>query len=338
MNATERLNARLAMQPVDRPPNLNIMMTFAARHIGRTLHDYHLDHRVLVDANLAMVEDFGIDIVQAISDPYREAVDFGLEVDFPADDLPVSGPPLIQNLEDLKRLPQPDPCTSARMSDRLAAVRELRRQVGNAVPVMGWVEGALAEASDLRGMSPLLLDLYDNTGWVEELLERTAETSLAFARSQIEAGATMIGLGDAVGSQVSPRAYRRFALPYEKRVFDLCHEMGALARLHICGNTSGILADMVASGADIIDIDWMVNVDACAEAFGEGPAFSGNFDPVAILKEGSPEQVYQAALDCLQRGGPKSISNAGCEVPIGTPHANLDAQSRAIRDYAEQAQ
>jgi len=338
MNATERLNARVATQPVDRPPNLAIMMTFAARHIGRTLHDYHLDHRVLVDANLAMVEDFGIDILQAISDPYREAVDFGLEVDFPEDDLPVSGPPLLQDLGDLASLPKPDPCTSARMSDRLAAVREMREQVGDAVPVMGWVEGALAEASDLRGMSPLLLDLYDHTEWVEELLERTAETSVAFARAQIEAGATMIGLGDAVGSQVSPRAYRRFALPYEKRVFDLCHEMGALARLHICGNTSRILSDMAESGADIIDIDWMVDVDACAEAFGEGPAFSGNFDPVAILKEGSPEQVYQAAFDCLRRGGPKSISNAGCEVPIGTPHANLDAQNRAIRDFAEQAQ
>ena len=42
------------------------------------------------------------------------------------------------------------------------------------------------------------------------------------------------------------------------------HEMGALARLHICGNTSRILADMVQSGADIIDVDWMVDMGQAA--------------------------------------------------------------------------
>ena len=332
MNATERLNARLATQPVDRPPNLDIMMTFAARHIGRTLHDYHLDHRVLVDANLAMVEDFGIDILQAISDPYREAVDFGLEVDFPEDDLPVSGPPLLQDLGDLASLPKPDPCTSARMSDRLAAVREMREQVGDAVPVMGWVEGALAEASDLRGMSPLLLDLYDHTEWVEELLERTAETSLAFARAQIEAGATMIGLGDAVGSQVSPRAYRRFALPYEKRVFDLCHEMGALARLHICGNTSRILSDMAESGADIIDIDWMNPVGLSRESVGEEIVLCGNVDPVGVVLNAAPERVRDECAKLLaSQRGKRFILSAGCEIPVATPPENLRALCDAVK-------
>ena len=94
MNASQRLAARLAGKAVDRPPNLDILMTFAARAIGQPLRAYHLDHRVLVDANLAMVEAFDIDIVQTISDPYREACDMGLEVVFPEDDLPMSQGPL----------------------------------------------------------------------------------------------------------------------------------------------------------------------------------------------------------------------------------------------------
>ncbi|MCD4686469.1 MAG: uroporphyrinogen decarboxylase family protein [Anaerolineae bacterium] len=47
---------------------------------------------------------------------------------------------------------------------------------------------------------------------METLLEHCTETAIAFALAQIEAGATIIGLGDAVGSQVGPRAYRQFAL------------------------------------------------------------------------------------------------------------------------------
>jgi uroporphyrinogen-III decarboxylase len=51
---------------------------------------------------------------------------------------------------------------------------------------------------------------------------------IAFARAQVEAGADIIGLGDAVASQISPAMYRRFALPYEQRIFQAVHQMGGL--------------------------------------------------------------------------------------------------------------
>jgi MtaA/CmuA family methyltransferase len=336
MNACQRLTARLAGQPVDRPPNLDILMTFAARAIGQPLRAYHLDHRVLVDANLAMVDAYGIDIVQTISDPYREACDMGLHVEFPEDNLPVAAEPLLREPADLARLPSPSPASGARMSDRLSATRLLRERVGGEVPIMGWVEGALAEAADLRGVGALLVDLYDRPDWVEALLEHCTAVAIAFARAQIEAGAEIIGLGDAIASQMAPRAYRRFALPYEQRIFSLVHELGALARLHICGDTSRILGDMAQSGADIIDLDWMVDMEAAATVFAAKAAPCGNFDPVAVMRDSAPEAVYRATIDCLQRGGPRSLSNAGCEIPIGTPPANLLAQARALRDYGAQ--
>ena len=105
----ERFVARLNGKPVDRPPNFNIIMQFGAHYSGHTLREYYLDHNVLVEANLAVAEDFGIDIVQAISDPYREAADLGLQVDFPDDGLPVSRTPLIENPEDLDKLKPVNP-------------------------------------------------------------------------------------------------------------------------------------------------------------------------------------------------------------------------------------
>ena len=141
MNSNERLQKRLRGEPVDRPPNFDILMTFAAHFIGQPLSRYYLNSRVLCEANLAVLEAFHLDIVQAISDPYREAADFGLEVEFPPDGLPLGKAPLIQEPEDLKKLAYPDPYTGRRMSDRLQAVRCLRAQVGGEAPVMGWVEG-----------------------------------------------------------------------------------------------------------------------------------------------------------------------------------------------------
>jgi hypothetical protein len=72
MNAYQPMARRLRGQPADRPPSFDIMMTFAAHYIGKPLSEYSLDHQVLVDANLAMLEAFDLDILQAISDPYRE--------------------------------------------------------------------------------------------------------------------------------------------------------------------------------------------------------------------------------------------------------------------------
>ncbi len=332
MNSYERVMMRLGGEDVDRPPNFDIMMIFAAHTIGQPLSRYYQDFRVLGEANLAVQEAFDLDIVQSISDPYREAADFGAEIVFPEDGLPICTAPLLCEPADLKRLKPPDPRTGRRMSDRLAANERLRDQVGGEVPIMGWVEGALAEAGDLRGVGALMVDLYDRPEWVDDLLEICCEVGIAFARAQIEVGADIIGLGDAIASQVSPRMYRRFALPYEQRIFDAIHEMGGLGRLHICGDITPILDDVVESGADIIDVDWMVDIRLAAQAFGNGPALCGNFDPVAVMLQGTPAQVRQAVTECATLGGPKNISAAGCEIPDGTPHQNLCAQAQALRE------
>jgi MtaA/CmuA family methyltransferase len=330
MNSYERYQNRLRGKAVDRIPNFDIFMTRGARHIGQPLARYYLDHRVLVEANLAVLNDFHLDIVQAISDPYREAADFGLDVEFPADDLPLNHHPLLAEPEDLKRLIAPDPCTGQRMSDRLEAIRLFREKAGGEVPIMGWVEGALAEASDLRSMSLTMLDLVKRPEWLEELLQICVEVGIAFARAQIKAGADIIGLGDAVCSQISPKMYRRFALPYEQRVFAAVREMGAVGRLHICGNTSRLLPDMVQSGAHIIDLDWMVDLGQAAQAFGDQAAPCGNFDPVKVMLQGNPETVRQAVQDCALKGGSRGFSGAGCEIPVATPRENLLAQYQAL--------
>ncbi|MFO7697449.1 MAG: uroporphyrinogen decarboxylase family protein [Anaerolineae bacterium] len=346
MNSMDRTLARLAGEPVDRPPNFDILMQYAAHLIGAPLSRYYQDYRVLCDANMAALEAFGLDIVQTISDPYREAADFGMDIVFPEDslplgvDLPLLDPARIASLRPI------DPSHGRRMNDRLEAVRWLHQRVGGEVPVMGWVEGAMAEAADLRGLSNLLLDLYDRPEWVAELLEITGQQAVAFARAQAEAGADIVGLGESVASQVSPRVYERLILPWEQRIFDAVREAGAIPRLHICGDTTAILPHMARTGAEIIDLDWMVDLQRAAILYNgyndthsiPSPArwlaLSGNQDPVAVMLQGTPEEVYAASLRCLEIMGPRGFSNAGCEIPLSTPPENMHAQTRAIADYA----
>jgi uroporphyrinogen decarboxylase len=329
----ERVRRRLAGEPVDRRPNFDIHMQRAAHHVGRPLSRYYLDHRVLVEANLAVLESFDLDIVQTISDPYREASDLGLDVEWPEDSLPVRRALLLREPEDADRLQLIAPEDGRRMSDRLDAVRLLRERVGDDVPVMGWVEGAFALAADLRGDQNILLDIHDRPEWLKALLDRLVELGVAFARAQVAAGAHLVGLGDSMGSLVSPAQYREFVLPCEQRVFVAVKEAGAIPRLHICGDTNHLLRDMAASGAEIVDLDWMVDLREAAEAFGaSGPAPCGNFDPVAVMLQGTPQDVAAAVRGCAAAAGPRHFSAAGCEIPDGTPEENLLAHARTLRE------
>lgn len=332
MNGLERVRRRLCGETVDRSPNFDIHMTRAARHVGRPLSRYYLDHRVLVEANLAVCADFDLDIVQTVSDPYREAVDMGLDVEFPEDALPARRHLLLESPTDLAKLEKVEPSAGRRMSDRLDAIRTLAERVGGDVVVMGWVEGALALACDLRGDTNLMLDLHDRPEWVRELLELLVEQQIAFAQEQIAQGAHMIGLGDAIASLVSPRQYREFALPYEQRIFAAVKAAKAIPRLHICGDTSHLVPDMARSGAEIVDLDWMVDLGKAAEIFGDGPAPCGNADPVAIMLRGTPAQVADATRSCATAGGPRHFSAAGCEIPDRTPEANLKAHAATLRE------
>jgi len=333
MKPLERVRRRLRGEPVDRRPNFDIYMQRAAHHAGRRLREYYLDHRALVEANLAVLEAFDLDVVQAISDPYREASDLGLDVEWPEDALPIRRAILLQSPEDAARLRFVAPEDGRRMSDRLDAIRLLRERVGGDVPVMGWVEGSFALASVLRGDTNVLLDLHDRPEWLEELLERLVEVGIAFVRAQVAAGAHVIGLGDSMGSLVSPRQYRRFVLPYEQRLFAAAREAGAIPRLHICGDTSHLVPDMARSGAAIVDLDWMVDLERAASVFGpDGPAPCGNFDPVAVMLQGTAEAVAGAVRACAAAGGPRHFSAAGCEVPDRTPDANPLAHVRTLRE------
>ncbi len=333
MNSLERLQCVLQARPVDQTPNFDIFMTRAARQIGAPLSQYYQDYHVLVEANLAVWQAFELDIVQAISDPYREAADTGLAVEFPDDGLPLSRQPLIVEPADLGRLRFPASRFGRRMSDRVEAVRALHQQVGDRVPVMGWVEGALAEAADLRGVTSLMMDLVMRPAWLRELLEQCTEVAIAFATAQIDAGAHIIGLGDAVASQISPRMYRQFALPYEQRIFAAVKARGGIPRLHICGNITHLLPDIGRSGADIVDLDWMVDLRQAAVAL-NGLALCGNVDPVAVYLQGTPEVVRAGILENAAVGYARWISAAGCEIPEQTPPENLLAQAHTLRDLA----
>jgi MtaA/CmuA family methyltransferase len=324
MNGLERYTAMLKRRPVDFLPRTPILMQFAAEHIGSNYAAFASDYRTLVRANLDCARVFGMDQVSTISDPYRETQGFGGRIEYVKDGVPRCTHPLA-GTKDMSVLQRPDPLRSERMLDRINAVRAYKAQAAGQYSILGWVEGPAAEAADVRGVTELLIDLLDDEPFACDLMDRCVEVGIAFARAQVEAGADTVGIGDAIASQVSPDAYMRLIQPREKRLVQAIQSMGALVKLHICGNITHLLPGIADLGMDIVDVDHMVDLATVRKAVGPTVAITGNLDPVAAVRNGTPETIRNAVRRAYATVGNPYLVNAGCEIPPGTPTVNLRA-------------
>jgi len=329
MNGYQRYLGVLRRQPVDIVPRTPILMQFAAEHIGSDYGGFASDHRVLVEANVRCAQDFGIDQVSCISDPYRETHGFGARIEYVSDGVPRSTHPLADT-KDLAQLLRPHPLRSARMLDRVRAVEEYQARCGGEYSILGWVEGPAAEAADLRGVLAFLIDLKRDGRFAGELMDLCVDVGIDFARAQIAAGVDTIGIGDAIASQVSPGLYEALIQPREKRLVAAIKEMGTFVKLHICGDITHLLPGIADLPIDILDVDHMVDMRAVRAHVGPDIVITGNIDPVGGVKDGTTDSIREAVRRAYGQVGNPYLINAGCEIPAGTPPRNLRALCEAV--------
>lgn len=337
MNGRERCLAFLNGEPVDRLPLMPVVMMLCADEIGVKYGQYVDDFRTMAEAQIRTAEAFDLDIVSTMSDPAREAADCGAHIQL-YEDQPaaiVESDALLADKTRLKTLEQPDPLGGGRMHAAVEALALLKQRVGRDKLIMGWVEGPCAEAADLRGINTLMMDFYDDPAFVRDLFDFVLEVALRYGQAQADAGADIIGLGDAAASLVGPQIYEEFVWSYEKRLVDGLHDMGVAVRLHICGNTTRILEGMGRLGCEIVDLDYFAPVGDARAAMGADQILLGNVDPVRVVRDGTPESVQQAIAECHRQAGARYIVGAGCEIPRDTPRENMQALTEYTHSTAQ---
>jgi uroporphyrinogen decarboxylase len=310
-----------------------ILMHFAARFYNMTYSQFARDYRILVSSNVACAEFFGHDAVSLISDPYRETSAFGAGVDFPEDSVPLCKERIVHTVEDVKALKNPDVYKEERTLDRIKGAEYYKKLLGDSVPIIGWIEGPLAEACDLAGDSHVLMQSLLRPDFVRLLMDKCLRTARDFAEAQIRAGCTVMGVGDAICSQISPQLYENLVFPLHVELFDFIHSLGAFVKLHICGNITHLLPKLRDTGADIIDVDWMVDIDEAHRELGDSVVVCGNLDPVSVIQDLDAGEVYTKTKQLiLAQKGKRFILSGGCEITVNTPFDNVKKMGEAARE------
>jgi len=335
MNSLQRTHDFIEGRPVDRPPFHPILMRLAAKYAGVKYKDFCLDYKTKCDVNILCSTDFGYDWVNVMSDPYSEASAYGTKLTYPENNLPQVTEFLIHEIDDIDKLQVVRVNDHERMITRVNEVREFSRLVGNTQFICGWVEGPLAAYCDIRDVSAACLDMYENPEKLKVALNIMTESAIGFITEQVRAGAHCVGIGDAVCSLISPDLYQEFVFPLEKALIDHAHSLNALVKLHICGNTTGILPDMIKTGADIVDIDHLVTTMAdFMPLFTAKQVPSGNSNPVSIIRDGNKEFITDSVVECFRVTNGRGIVSAGCEIPPDTSVENMIAYREAAHSLS----
>lgn len=328
MNSKERFLGMIQGKTVDRVPVFPLLMFFAQQRLGVSYKTFATDGSAMAEAQLNIRQKFNIDVITACSDAFRITADLGADMVYPEDNPPHSAVPLVKNETDFKHLKMPDfDHPKSRMGDRIKGVREMVRGAGDECMVLGWVDMPFAEACSVCGVSEFMMILIENPPLAHQILSFLTEVIIQFSLRQLEAGAPMIGAGDAAASLVSKELYDEFALPYEQKVCSAIHQKGGLVKLHICGNTSHLLESMVKSGADLFNVDHLVDLSAARQTYEKNHlCYKGNLDPVSDILAASPESCEKKAIACLKlAAGSRYMLSAGCEIPGSTPDETFAA-------------
>ena len=237
----------------------------------------------------------------------------------------------------IDRLVLPDPATDLRFV--MDAVRTSTRELRNRVPLIGFagspwtlaaymVEGR--GSKDFRHIKGLV---YDSPRDAHVLLGKLAQAVGDYLLAQIDAGADAIQIFDTWGGLLGKDEFEEFSLQYISSVVSRLNDR-RVPIIVFCKDCGFALESIVASGADVISLDWRTDIGEARSAVGHRVALQGNLDPVLLFaNERSIQSGVQRILEKFGFGN-GHIFNLGHGILPDTPVANVRAFVEAVKSLS----
>ncbi len=318
---------------VDRPPVW--MMRQAGRYMKayRDLREKYPSFRdrseipeVAIEVSLQPWKAFRPDGVILFSDIVTPLPGLGIEMDIAEGKGPIIHSPLRTQAQiDQLRPLEPEVC----LPFIKTILQALRQEVGNQSTVLGfvgapWTLAAYAvEGKGSKTYSVIKNMAFSDPTMLHQLLAKLADAIAVYTRYQIDCGAQVVQMFDSWAGQLSPQDYDTFALPYQQRVFEQVKQTHPDTPLILLvSGSAGVLERMPKSGADIVTVDWAVDMAEARARLGKQVKVQGNLDPGVLF--GSQDFIRDRIIDTVRKAGNWGhILNLGHGVLPETPEENV---------------
>jgi uroporphyrinogen decarboxylase len=274
-----------------------------------------------VEVSLQPFRRLGVDAVIVFSDILIPAEAMGLALE-----LGDSGPNLpnpVRSKADVEKLRSFDPEMETGFLPE--AIRRIVKSVGSDVPVLGF-SGApwtlacyMVEGQAKEGFATAKQFLYQEPRIFRELLHRIARATIPYLKAQIAAGAAAVQLFDTWCGELNLQDYQESALPAVQEV--ISEISGSVPVIYYTKASQHLLSAAARSGANVLSVDWRVELGGIRGALGPKIALQGNVDPAVLL--GPAENIRGVTLNTLSSlGGRGHILNLGHGILPNTPIEN----------------
>jgi uroporphyrinogen decarboxylase len=312
LNAAQRLAMPIAVYP-------------GATLIGATVRDIVTNPRTQRDASAALQARYHAPFALSAMDLSVEAEAFGCQIQMTDDEIPTAVSCVVANLEQAKALPVPQVGTK-RTGVYLESVRLLRQLSGKPL-VLGGCIGPFSLAGRLVGLSEACGLTLDHPELMHTVLDKCAEFLAAYVQAFKAAGADGVIMAEPAAGLLSPRGLSAFSAAYIKRIVQAVEDGRFQIVLHNCAAKLIHLPAVLESGPSAFHFGApMVLVGALAKA-PPTTVLCGNLDPSAMFLQSTPDQLTAKTSELLAatQTHRNFVISSGCDVPHGSPLANLDA-------------
>ncbi|WP_299577997.1 uroporphyrinogen decarboxylase family protein [uncultured Sunxiuqinia sp.] len=336
MNGLERIEKVFRMEEVDRIPWVPFVGVHGGKLVGVDAEEYLKSADRVVDGISKAVELYQPDGIPVVFDLQIEAEILGCKLVWSKENPPaVVSHPLADGVE-LSSLSLPEK-SDGRFPIVLEATRELREKYPD-VALYGLITGPFTLALHLLG-TEIFMKLFEDPDYVNELMDFCTQVGIKHSEMLLDAGCDVIAVVDPMTSQIDPMSFETFVSPYVSQIFDFVRAKKKYSSFFVCGHAQQNIEVMFDCRPDNISIDENIPLDYVKEiALKKGISFGGNLKLTSVLLLGNELDSKKEAVDCLDLGGTKGFILApGCDLPMDTPIANLQAVSEQVHnEYARQ--
>jgi uroporphyrinogen decarboxylase len=315
------------------------------RQAGRYLKEYQ-EVRAKVDfltlcktpelaakVTLQPIDILGVDAAILFSDILIPVEAMGMHLEFSDKKGPILGEP-VRNKSGVDKLIIPD--TEDSMPFVLETIRILRRELSDRVPLIGFSGAPFTLATYIieGGSSKNFINtkkmMYQNPGLFSALFDKITSTVIDYLSAQIRAGAQAVQLFDSWAGILSPFDYENVIFPYVKSAIKALKKSHDVPIIYFVNDCAGVLDIAKKSGADVIGIDWRVDMGRAVKSIGKKVSVQGNLDPLVLF--GPKEHIEERVQDILNKAESAHghIFNLGHGILPETPVENAVAMVEAV--------
>ena len=310
-------------------------------YLGLNHMDYYLDPELWFQSNLKIHKEFpNIIFIPSWWMEYGMAAEpsaLGTKIKFWQDNTP-SEYHTLYNIEDIDNFPEYEVEYDAFMALTLHRIKMVKQRIfdnGYILPI-ATARGPLCTAGFVRSTTNFMIDIVEKPEWAHKLINLCTNLIIDWLRAQAKIMGNTVEsifiLDDIVGF-INEDHYMEFAHPYLKKICD-AFPKDWVKIYHNDADVNACLDHLPDCGFNVLNWGKQTDISEVKDRIGDRMCLMGNVNPLEIGVRGTPDEVFDATLEVLEKsGGEGIILSVGGGTSPGMPKENIVAMQKALDEF-----